>query len=112
MPDSFTYPGVEASFDALLDGREYSQEATVHELNVPWGNTVVVQRAGNQLPHLNLDVLCQTQTQVNRVLGGLNQSGTLVYWGGTHSAVLTSATEANWWDPEWRRMRLRFTITG
>lgn len=112
MPDSFTYPGVAAEFDALLEGREYTQEATVHKLDVPWGNTVVVQRAGTGLPTLRLDAFCTTQVQVNRLLGGLNQSGTLDYWGGTHTAVLESVSDVNWWDPERRRLRLQFTITG
>ena len=112
MPDSFLYGATEALFDALLEGREYHQEAIVHVLPVPWGNTVVTQRSGRDLPRLRLDAYCETQAQVNDLLGGLNQTGVLTYWGGTHTVILRDAADVNWWDPEHRRLRLEFIVTA
>ena len=112
MPDSFEYGATTAEFDVLLDGREYHQEAEVHELRVPWGSTVVTQRTGTGLPHLRLDAYCATQAQVDDLIGGLGAAGTLTYWGGTHTAILRDAAEVNWWDPEHRRLRLEFIVTA
>lgn len=114
MPDSFEYGAgpTTALFDALLEGREYRQEAEVHELRVPWGSTVVTQRTGTGLPRLRLDAYCETQAQVDDLIDGLGAAGTLTYWGGTHTAILRDAAEVNWWDPEHRRLRLEFIITA
>jgi hypothetical protein len=91
-----TSVGTVATFEMGIPGAESPAEAQVSVRKVPWGSNVIVDLGGQGPRRLVATVLIGSAQEWANLLAVRGDQGTLVWSGGTHTAVLMSVTGQDW----------------
>ncbi len=113
--DSFTstngwHVGTSAAFDVTNLGPSRAKQAAASKRHLPWANVNIIHQGGDEVEVLQVTLRVESEANVNNLLTLVGESGTLVYYEGTKTALLYSVDAREWYTGDRREVKAEFWI--